>query len=356
MPPVGPDLRDGLDADAEVCRLTVCPSLEPFGETTIRVSRHQDSVRVDFSAQWLGSKSAALTIAAWDRLSRAMERSDFWRLAPEPPQGLDGTDFVIDACRNGLTHQVVRCSPRSGPFFELCQILAELGRVAYQPCDVLRLFNRKERNLLVRAVLGQKHSELRLAEAFRAEVADQLGIGIPADAWWATDFHINWLAAALAIYCEGDARLNQARANVPQPLPATGPRLVTGSQEDVDLVIATGEHLIMIEAKGYEPWSNSQLASKLARLELLHAEHQQLAALFERTPLRFHLLLMSPTKPTKLKKDMVWPRWAVDGVGRPRWLCMDLPPSNSILTVERCDEHGTVGALGDAWRISKFGL
>ena len=42
--------------------------------------------------------------------------------------------------------------------------------------DVLKRFNRKERNLLVRAVLGDEQKPLRLVESFRRAVAQELKI------------------------------------------------------------------------------------------------------------------------------------------------------------------------------------
>jgi hypothetical protein len=67
--------------------------------------------------------------------------------------------------------------------------------------QVLERFNRKERNLLIRAILSDKKPPPPppLSEGFRQKVTDKLGFPIPADAWWATDYHISWLAGALAI-------------------------------------------------------------------------------------------------------------------------------------------------------------
>ena len=64
--------------------------------------------------------------------------------------------------------------------------------------DLLKRFNRKERNLLVRAVLGDKDDPLKLIPTFCKDIESKLQIKeIQPDAWWATDYHINWLAGAL---------------------------------------------------------------------------------------------------------------------------------------------------------------
>jgi hypothetical protein len=74
----------------------------------------------------------------------------------------------------------------------------------------LERFNRKERNLLVRAILGDKEKHLELSKDFRDKVADALIIdAIGADAWWATDYHYDWLAGALAVYVEGESAVQK---------------------------------------------------------------------------------------------------------------------------------------------------
>jgi len=91
----------------------------------------------------------------------------------------------------------------------------------------LERFNRKERNLLVRAVLGHETKALELSGEFRKTVADALQIAlIPPDAWRATDYHIAWLAGALAVYTEG---ADQAVAKRARPNPSVnGSSLVEG--------------------------------------------------------------------------------------------------------------------------------
>src|SRR5208283_549288 len=136
--------------------------------------------------------------------------------------------------------------------------------------QALERFNRKERNLLVRAILGdEKENPLRLSEHFRKQVEDKLEIKVPEDAWWSTDYHINWLAGALAIFMKGEEAAVKNK-NTYLNLEKNGRRLAEGNQEDVDLLIAVEKHLILIEVKAYTSWDNAQIASKLARLELLH--------------------------------------------------------------------------------------
>jgi adenylosuccinate lyase len=73
----------------------------------------------------------------------------------------------------------------------------------YTLAGALESFNRKERNLLVRKILGQAGSP-SLSKRFSDQVAQKLGLqSIPDKAWWATDYHISWLAGALALSGKG---------------------------------------------------------------------------------------------------------------------------------------------------------
>jgi len=172
--------------------------------------------------------------------------------------------------------------------------------------QVLERFNRKERNLLIRAILSDKKPPppAPLSEGFCEKVKDALGFPIPADAWWGTDYHMSWLAGALAIFMKGEAALQDT---YPNPVGRKQRQLVEGNQEDIDLVIATQNHLVLIEAKAFGTFGNAQIASKLDRLNLLHDFYQELASGSDRV-VCFHLLLLSPKKPQRL--EACWPSWA----------------------------------------------
>ena len=53
----------------------------------------------------------------------------------------------------------------------------------------LRSFNRKERFILLSDALGKE----RLADDFRTRVGDCIGVRVPADAYVAMDYHLDWL-------------------------------------------------------------------------------------------------------------------------------------------------------------------
>ncbi|MBR0663980.1 hypothetical protein GXW71_06375 [Roseomonas hellenica] len=183
--------------------------------------------------------------------------------------------------------------------------------------STLERFNRKERNLLVRDALGHRGVPLRLSDNFRARLActlDQPSAPVPQDAWWATDFHISWIAGALAIFARGDAAVSNQFPNPSRSAEDSTKRryLIEQNQEDVDLIVSWGRELVFVEAKAYGSFTNTQWKSKLTRLELLHNFYLSLEIPADRA-IRFHVVLASPTKPKLLKGSL------------PHWLCRRPP-------------------------------
>lgn len=159
---------------------------------------------------------------------------------------------------------MVRASGQSGTAWHRSQdeqgFLPFWGRCVTGLADAFERFNRKERNLLIRSVLGYQAKPLQLSQQFRQIVALELKIPeLPETAWWATDYHMSWMAGALAVYLNDEPALAHGRPN----LEISGRHLVEGNQEDIDLLIAAGQHVIMVEAKAYGSWSVEQVVSKL---------------------------------------------------------------------------------------------
>jgi len=168
---------------------------------------------------------------------------------------------------------------------------------------------------------------------------------LPETTWWATDYHISWIAGAMAVYLNDKVALEHGRPN----LESNSRRMIEGNQEDIDLLIASGQHLIMVEAKAYGAWSTKQVLSKLQRLGLLLAYYDQIRQ--GDAPINFHVVLMSPRRPQllpqKLKKDMptrlsqLWPELP--------WIPLKL--ETSVLEVTRCQPGGKSSADGDHWCV-----
>jgi hypothetical protein len=116
--------------------------------------------------------------------------------------------------------------------------------------SLLHLIALKERNLLVRAVLGDPSKALQLNRSFLDKVEKALSIDrISSEAWWATDYHLSWLAGALTVYSEGVVD-KRTRANQWGESNGVISHLIEGNQEDIDLITASGLDLVLVEAKG----------------------------------------------------------------------------------------------------------
>ena len=219
--------------------------------------------------------------------------------------------------------------------------------------NILERFNRKERNLLIRDILGCRGNALPLASSFCERLATTVGISKECfdSAWWATDFHFDWLAGALLTFMKGDTESPQDN----------GSGLIKGNQEDVDLVIVpqvpaaeTPQHLILIEAKVYGHFTKKQYESKVARLEKLYAFYRELEKESPRK-ITFHYVLYSPTNPANLiPKSLPWRSNVAD---KPEHLhlvfTLPEPAGASILAVTRCNDKNVPDMKGAFWRCER---
>ncbi|MGE7416956.1 hypothetical protein [Methylobacterium tarhaniae] len=198
----------------------------------------------------------------------------------------------------------------------------------------LKRFNRKERFWLLSDAVGKPFASL--SPAFLSKVGTELGIDLPPNPWWAFDYHFDWLHAVLTLGPE----------YVLQPLPGrfiNDPEIATGNPEDLDLIIAFGRTVIMIEAKFTTSWTNIQMSSKVLRLKALPVEH-----------IDAHFILASPRKPKRLDITGL-PRWARKGWDETAQPCHIILPGkkdqDSALMVSRCDAEGVKNAAGGHWKI-----
>lgn len=214
---------------------------------------------------------------------------------------------------------------------------------------ILERFNRKERNLLLRDILGCPGKTLDLSPNFceRLAKAVQLPTDFLSTAWWATDFHFDWLAGGLLTFVNGETRERQENPS----------GLVMGNQEDLDLVVVAQAsapqaqyHLILIEAKAYGYFTKKQYESKVARLAQLYKFYRDMEK--ESPPrITFHYVLYSPSAPEKLVAKFL--PWQTDVAKNPEHvhLVLTLPkPAGSILAVTRCNDDDVPDMQGRFWK------
>ena len=212
---------------------------------------------------------------------------------------------------------------------------ARLNRERASTSDLikhLRSFNRKERFILLREALGTDV----LGGAFRRQLGDSIRVAVPANAFVAMDYHLDWLQMALYL--------------ADNPLPPQRIRnddLVAGTQEDADLLVAfqshSGTQVVLIEAKVEMAWTNSQLTSKARRLRRIFGDGRPGVHLA--TP---HYVLASPKPPPPGIGTAEWPDWMKPS-GKPVW--MELRPPSGLKKPTRCTAHGKASQRGRFVRI-----
>lgn len=202
--------------------------------------------------------------------------------------------------------------------------------------DRLKMFNAKERFLLIGQILG--NTAFQPSETFLDELRAELSIEMPpAEKMFAAmDYHLDWIYAAVAMS-------DTTADNVQYPDASQG---VNGTQEDVDFLLAwqhdNSFQLVVIEAKGVTGWTNKQIESKAERLEFIFGKSGQKIA--NVTP---HFVLMSPRNSLNLRKN-VFPEWMCPG-GRFHW--MELKNIDNFGTHRVGRLHGKNGKKYDGWRV-----
>ena len=183
----------------------------------------------------------------------------------------------------------------------------------------LKLLNAKERDHLMRfAYLGEGDTDYSGASKFLSDECDEIlrvhavdmGLTDSAKCVFAgMDYHLDWLFAAL-LAARASVDLKEGASFSPVAMAAhagvpgvkslhTDFRPVTGSQEDVDLLVVydDGQKLAMlfIEAKGSAAFDRVQLARKLIRLDRILVKSGMGRP--EQRGVVFRLILAAPTPP-----------------------------------------------------------
>ncbi|MGO7751134.1 hypothetical protein ACC708_12435 [Rhizobium ruizarguesonis] len=223
--------------------------------------------------------------------------------------------------------------------------------------DNLQRLNRKERYWLLRNALGQSGTDLPLSRSFLERLSEEIGKSVSPSAWWAMDYHIDWLFSALVLDRFGADRPDCFH----NPRPVAGGkvsngRLIRGTNEDFDLIVAFERTIILIEAKGVTSWGNKQIARKCQRLREWSELSDQIVPGFKTSsPVEIFVVLMSPKPPRKLDR-LDWPSFVKTKDGEPFRLRLELTDAPEVfLAPERCDESGLPASMGDCWQLKPLG-
>jgi hypothetical protein len=214
--------------------------------------------------------------------------------------------------------------------------------------ETLRRLNRKERYWVVRTALGDPSRTLdgAFCKALEEKLNDRDVSVDVSTAWWAMDYHFNWLFAALQVHC--------GKTNDGAPAWDNASGAVQGNQEDIDLVVASGNDIILVEAKNGS-WSSDQLRSKIERLKLLKADDDGCVGEGDRR-IRLHLVLMSPKDANRGELGRLLehaPAWMRRGDANAwRWLELQIDDPAPDWKVHRSNESGRKDKAGSYWTIA----
>jgi len=196
--------------------------------------------------------------------------------------------------------------------------------------------NRKERYFLIGMALG--NPMFKLSSAFRQKLSKKYGFTVPDTAFVAMDYHLNWIFVAAALAFD-----NPVKDNIFD----NGGRIVDGTQEDVDLLVAFEDkssmnHVIMLEAKGFTAFSNRQFKHKMERIKSIFDEKG------DRWPeVKPYFGVISSREPIKLQAD-IYPSW-LEVESKIPWFEMSLPDNRLILY--GCDKQGKPNQERAFWTV-----
>lgn len=212
--------------------------------------------------------------------------------------------------------------------------------------DFLQSFNRKERFVVLRNVLGIESEMVLLNNEFRTKLQESLGGDptVPDRVFVAMDYHLDWIEIALFRAANPDISLGR-------PFPNPSASEINSNQQDTDLLVAFDTsvngrnltYLVLVEAKAFTGWNNKQMRSKVDRLRTIFGEDDGLNYSDIALP---RLVLMSPN-PAQGIDHTNWPSWMKPN-GEPMWLTYGLP---SRVKITRCMDDGTKSAEGESLRL-----
>ncbi len=209
--------------------------------------------------------------------------------------------------------------------------------------EKLRLFDRKERFVVLREVLGFHSEAPCLDRCFRGRLAKLIETDVPKSCFLAMDYHLDWIQ--LAIYLAKNPGIQPGcRFSNPDI------ENINMSQRDVDLLIAfqdpaekTQTHLVMIEAKAYSSWDNDQLKKKIDRLgKIMNIEEVQ-----ETCELKPHFVLMTGAESENIQCAS-WDTWMLTQEKKLFWLKYTL---SERYKVTRCGDNKVGNKEGDHLRL-----
>ncbi|WP_421216170.1 hypothetical protein [Aeromonas enteropelogenes] len=206
----------------------------------------------------------------------------------------------------------------------------------------LKSFNRKERFYLVGQMLG--NPDFRMDDKQLDEISRLIGLTIPREYFAAMDYHLDWIYASLFLTQKHDKNIfprNFIDNNKKVDLQ------ISGTQEDVDFILAFVDHentthIVMIEAKGDNYFSNGQLDSKNKRFKAIFGSKDKWPNV------KPHFLICSPKEPQNISIEE--PAYFIFNEKQELiWFPLDMGDGKNKVT--RCNEDDIACNNGKHWKV-----
>lgn len=205
--------------------------------------------------------------------------------------------------------------------------------------ETLESFNRKERFYVVGQLLG--NPKFIIDTVFFEKILKLLDLDLEYSRQYfsAMDYHLDWIYASLYISEKGKYGPNKIEEDT-----------IKGTQEDIDFIISFTDktkktHIILIEAKGYGYFKNSQIQSKAKRLSAIFGDNGT-----QWENIVPHFILLSHKKPN-LKKNEI-PKFMLNKNETDfNWLKLNLPKRRKVT---RCGAKGDFSDSYDSWKTDKL--
>jgi hypothetical protein len=229
--------------------------------------------------------------------------------------------------------------------------------------DRLKAFNRKERDHLVKFAFCQEPRAPELADGFWKMISDEPIQPKPKQLFFAMDYHLNWLFAAILTAADEEKDLqsktwdNKWKVQLSASEKELHPYPVKGNQQDVDFLVvwfselSNALEIVLVEAKLDSAWDSDQFKSKKTRLDLIKrvSEKSNLGL----GVINWRLLLVSPKDQAPSSKE-----FNVDLIkNKQDWMLDDshqlwhrtLPVPHNLQRVTRTEKNKNGGY--DCWKI-----
>ena len=190
--------------------------------------------------------------------------------------------------------------------------------------------------------------EFRMDDNQLDKISKLIGLTIPRKYFAAMDYHLDWIYASL--YLTKNNSKSCVERNFIEENGIAIDYQISGTQEDVDFLLAFVDekqitHLVMIEAKGDNYFSNSQLDSKNNRFKAIFGNKDTWPNV------KPHFLICSPKEPQNVSIEE--PAYFIFKSSKLLWLELDM--GNGKNKVTRCDEDAKPSNDGEHWKVeSRF--